>query len=605
MAAGGAAGVRHFCPAANPQICLSVTHFEEVKAIRYAEPASSIRYRVSGFHVDLGKRQVVGVDGRTLPLSSRAFDVLACLLENRNRVVTKAELLAAGWPGLVVGENNLNQAVSTLRRSLGDTRGEPGHIATIPGRGFRFIAEAKAEHGPSPPRSLAVLPVQPMDSGATEPAINLGIAEMLIHRLGAIAWLRIAPLSSVQHLVAAGTDSSSAGRALGVEAVLESHAWKANGQARLAARLIDVRDGTARWLDAFDESAEDLLALQERLSRRLVDVFAPDMPRELQQVLLRRPTSDDEAWRLHLTGRYHGDRRAPASLVRAMECYEAAIARDPDFAAPHAGIADIHALRGVLGVAPAHATFRAARSAALQALALDPRLADAHASLGHVAVQIDHDWQEGQRRYERALQLQPDYSQAHMWRAMLDAQLGNVTLGLQRTLQAQALEPMSLAYSSLAGMLMYLDADLSGAVRQLRRIVDAVPEASLARSFLAMPLLALREADEVIALLEGREEPGPRSFSSLTIAYVLADRREEALERTAQLRTLGEQGFGIGLDMALIQLALGDRQAALDWLERGVEDGSQMIGYLRSDPATEPLRGEPRFQAVVGRLFGT
>jgi hypothetical protein len=86
---------------------------------------------------------------------------------------------------------------------------------------------------------------------------------------------------------------------------------------------------------------------------------------------------------------------------------------------------------------------------------------------------------------------------------------------------------------------------------------------------------------------------------------VLADRREEALERTAQLRTLGEQGFGIGLDMALIQLALGDRQAALDWLERGVEDGSQMIGYLRSDPATEPLRGEPRFQAVVGRLFGT
>lgn len=220
-----------------------------------------------------------------------------------------------------------------------------------------------------------------------------------------------------------------------------------------------------------------------------------------------------------------------------------------------------------------------------------------------MAAQLDHDWAEGLRQYERALQLQPNYSQAIIWKAMLDAQLGNVTQGLQRTLLMQALEPMSLSHASLAGMLMYLAGDLTGAVRQLRRIVDTVPEASLARSFLAMPLLALREADEVIALLEGRETPGPRSFSSLTIAYVLADRREEALERTAQLRRLGDEGFGIGLDMALIQLALGDRQAALDWIERGVDDGSPMIGYIRSDPATGPLRDEPRFQAVVRQLF--
>lgn len=324
--------MRRFCDPVMPQTGLRVTHLEEVKAIRRPEPAPSMRYRVSGFHIDLERRQVLGPDGRTLPLSSRAFDVLACLLENRSRVVTKAELMAVGWPGLVVGENNLNQAISTLRRLLGDSRGEPGHIATIPGRGFRFIAEATADHGPPLPRSLAILPLQPMDSAAADPAIDIGVAEVLINRLGAIPWLRVAPSSSVQHLTAPGTDASTAGHALGVEAVLESHVRRASGRTRLTARMIDVRDGAARWLGTFDEVAADLLALQDLLWTRIVTVFAPDLPPVLQRQLLRRPTTDDEAWRLHLTGRYHWDRRTPESMQRAMECYEAAIARDPRFA---------------------------------------------------------------------------------------------------------------------------------------------------------------------------------------------------------------------------------------------------------------------------------
>ena len=647
----------------------------------YAASRMPRAYRFDQYCVDLVQNRVTGLDGVPLAVSSRAYDVLVFLIENRTRVVSKDDLLKAVWPRVVVEENNLTQAISTLRRALGDMRDTSRFIITVPGRGYRFVGDVKVDveepatspaapaaeavaHAPvelsvkavqqptaevvpqariaTPlpeqpahsrrwllaglgsvavaatvggvlwsrrsvqsvrmPRSIAVLPFKPLIEQAPDQAMELGIAETLINRLSNLPDVTVTPLSSVRRYAGSEQDPLAAGRDLDVAAVIEGHVQFRPDRVRLTARLLDVQTGAALWSGSFDEKPDDYFALQDSLARQLVDALSVDLSEQAQQQLTQHYTESVEAWQLYLNGRFHWDRRNEEGIRKAIEYYEAAERIDPRFALPAAGLADAWAVFGVFGILPPGQAFPPARLAAERAISLDSKVAEAQASLGHLLVQQSRDWVGGERQYRYALKLKPTYAQAVMWLGNNHAFQGRLPDALVEVQHAQSLEPMSLAFAANVGLILYLMRDYDAALAQLAGLVEAAPQALLARNHLGRVFCARGEAGKAVQVLEGHPGPVPGSFSNLGRAYALDGHVDAARREIARVEALGQRGFGVGFDLAIVHAALGERELAIAALERGEHDVSQMIGFLNSEPGLDSIRDEPRFRAVSQRL---
>jgi TolB-like protein/DNA-binding winged helix-turn-helix (wHTH) protein len=622
-------------------------------------------YLFAGFEVDAARRRIVGPDGAARPVSARAFDVLLYLIENRHRVVGKQELMEAGWPRTVVEDNNLNQAISGLRRALADTREAPRFVLTVPGRGYRFIGdiggeepvapasgESRAEPvaepaavtttattaaraAPAPdlsrrgllaaagalgaavaggawwwtaqgrpqrPSTLAVLPFKPLAGSPRDAAVELGVTELLINRLSTLPGLVVSPLSSVLRFADAGQNPLSAARELGVETVLDGHVQIHGGRVRLTVRLLDAGSGTSLWAGDFTEPLDEFFAMQDALATQLVNALAPNLPVDARRRTLRHETEDVEAWQLYANGRYHVARRSETSIRRAVEYFAAAERRDPSFALASAGLSEAWAMLAVFGIEPPVPALSRAREAAARSLAADANLAEAHIAMGQVATQLDRNLEEGRDYYRRALGLRPNLTLAHAYMALSLTMSDRNEAARASIERAQRLEPASIVCSSIGGFVRYFGRDFPEAERQLRSVVRAVPDAPLPRQFLARTLLQQGRGQDVLSLLDGRNEPAPGSFSNYGRALALAGRREEALMEVTRLEQLGARAFGVGFDLALLHLALGDRAASLSALERAVDDHSQMAGYVNVEPGLDPIRDEPRFRAVVRQL---
>jgi DNA-binding winged helix-turn-helix (wHTH) protein/TolB-like protein/Flp pilus assembly protein TadD len=632
-------------------------------------------YLFEGFRLDLARRRLADPDGRTLPLSARAYDVLAFLVENRARVVSKDELMRAVWSRVVVEENNLNQAIYIIRKALGDSRETPRFIVTVAGRGYQFIADARPESdgpvaaaapaaespapaepaAPAPPKheppvtevaptlapapasrsrrwflaaggtvtaalvgsaywlgrpratqglpqSIAVLPFKPLVASAANEAVELGLTESMINRLSELPGIVVSPLSSVRRYSGQGVDAQQAGRTLRVAAVLEGHVQVENDRLRLTARLIDANDGRSLWAGSFNENLDDFFRVQESLANQLVRALSLELSDAQRDRLARADTTDAQAWQLYLNGRYHWDRKTEDGVLRSIKFYEAAAARDPQFALPHAGLADAYAVLGVFDMRPPGTVFPRARSAAERAVEIDELLGEAHASLGHVATQFDRDWQQGERLYRHALSLRPNHAQALMWLANSQLMQGRIPEALAEARHAQLVEPMSLTFAANVGMVLSYTGRLDVALEQLQDLHEAAPDSPLVRHHLARLHIFRGEPDAAIRLVEGLGAPAPGSLSNLGRAYALAGRADEARAELEHLQVLGAQQFGVGYHAALVYAALGEREPALAALERSLTDRSQMVGFINVDPGFDALRDEPRFRAVVGRL---
>ncbi len=636
-------------------------------------------YRFDEFTLDLARRRLMGPGPEPLPLSGRAFEVLAFLLAHRDRMVSKRELLEAVWPRMVVEENNLTQAISGLRRVLGDSRESPRFIATIAGRGYQFIGDARpwadpaldvnsrataaveavasespvssallprdertAEAAPFPPppltptptvsrrrllagvaataatvlgaavwwvrhpekpsslpASIAVLPFKPLLASSRNAAIEIGVAELLINRLSSLPGVVVTPLSSVRRYSAVDQDPLQAGRELKVEAVVDGTVQIERDDVRLTARLLEVATGEALWAGSYTEKLGDFFAVQDALVTQLVAALAVEVPAEVRERLVARTTTNTQAWQLYANGRYQLQRRDPEAFQRAMEFFEAAIDRDPRFSLALTGLSEAWALSGTFGVVPPAFAFQQARSAAQRALEIAPRSPEALTALGHVLTQYDHDWSGARRLYHEALSLAPNSAWVHAWMSLNLVQSGQFAPAKEHIDRAQLLEPAAVPFMQLGGWIRYHAREFDAARQRLSGIVGSAPDAVLARQFLARVLLAQGDAAGALRLLEGWNKLAPGSYSTLGRAHAKAGNVDAARAEIARVEAEGSKGFGVGFDLALLHLALGERERALNALERAPADRSQMVGYINVEPALDPLRDEPRLRAVA------
>jgi DNA-binding winged helix-turn-helix (wHTH) protein/TolB-like protein/Tfp pilus assembly protein PilF len=601
--------------------------------------------------------------GEAIPLTAKVFDTLLYFAEHAGEVLDKDTLLAAIWPGVVVEENSLTQNVSTLRQVLGEARGENRYIVTVPRKGYRFVAEveplsamppvpvAAAQPLPvgpppaaqptrerarsgwtaaivigaavlalvaaalffrtaDPPRPsdgsrVAVLPFKPLVAADRDESLELGMTESLIAALSAQEKLEILPLSSVRRFGAPDQDPLAAGRSLGVPIVLDGSLQRRDDRIRVSARLLRVSDGRQLWADTFDEKLQTIFEMQdaiaERVSEALLARLAGATP-AVSRSPARGQTEDSEAYLLYANGRLAWTRATEASLTQAIGYFEEAIARDPQYALAHAGLADCYAILGVFGMRAPHETYPRARRAAEKALEIDDSLAPVHATLGHIRIQYDFDWRGGLAEYARAVELDPSYAGTYHYRGIVLAMHGEIERSLEEFRRAQQLEPLWIAPRAAMGMILGYAKRYDESIRQLTQTLALDERADNARTYLGRAYLHSGHPDLALAEFQKRRSPAPGSYGDVAQALVLSGRREEARAELDRLLQLSRERYVAALDIATIHASLGEKDKAFEWLARAFEERSTNLGFIAQDPSFEAMRDDPRFEALIERI---
>jgi DNA-binding winged helix-turn-helix (wHTH) protein/tetratricopeptide (TPR) repeat protein len=464
-----------------------------------------------------------------------------------------------------------------------------------------------------PIRTLAVLPFTLSSTpGADAPSefVLLGITDALITRLEGGVVVR--PTSSVlRYSEGSGVDPVAAGRVQGVDAVLVGSLENSAGQTSLKLRLVRVRDSFTLWQDSFRAASNNLPQLEQDAGeatakelRRLGAESAPAVAPPAGDAVLKR--ANDPAYQLYLRGRYFWNRRTVDGLRKSTEYFRQSIAADPNYAPAYAGLADSYALLASFSVEPGSSANADARSAALSAIQLDPTLAEPHASLGMIYFFTDWNLAAAQKEFERSIALDPNYPTAHHWYALCLAAMGLPAQALYEIHLAQKLDPLSLIIGTNVGWIEYLARDYPAATRDLHRVLELDPNFVRARTRLGMVEMTTGDNAAAIAdltqalALSGDEDPWVQGL--LGDAQARSGNRAAAEKTLAELRQRSATQYVPPISRGLVLLGLGRQAEAVAALKQSEDDHSTAMVYARVDPSLDPVRNDPAFQGLVGRI---
>jgi DNA-binding winged helix-turn-helix (wHTH) protein/TolB-like protein/tetratricopeptide (TPR) repeat protein len=616
-----------------------------------------VRYEFGDFALDLAQQRLLRrATGEAIPLTGKAFDTLAFFVQHAGETLDKDVLLRSIWPGVIVEENSLTQNVSTLRQVLGETRGENRYIATIARKGYRFVAKVTrqdeepvadapragrplpsdaphlAKRGrvrlilaaatlfvavatavawfliPIRPHksdrvgpTLAILPFKPLLPAERNESLELGMTESLISSLGQHSRHGISPLSSVRRFAALDQDTLTAGRALGVDDVLDGSLQRQGNRLRVSVRLLRVADGRQLWAQSFDQDFTEIFAVQDIIAGRVAQALAVGWVGSGSS--RGAPyTADPEAYALYASGRFAWTRQTGPSLLQSIDFFEQAIAKDPSYALAYSGLADSFAVLGVFGIRAPDDVYPKARMAADKALSIDPNLAAAHDALGHVKVQYEHDWDGAAREYSLALRLDSSLALTYHRRGLLYAMQGDIDRATAASEQAQQLEPLWIAPRIAAANYLYYAKRYGESTKLIERVLAMDERSDNARGSLIRNLIAQGEYQRALTEIDKRaiQTPGSESFKAQALA--LSGRRGEALTELDRVRELSTKRYVSPYDIALIHAALLDTDNTFLWLERAVQDRSTLINFLAQDPMFDTLHSDPRFAALVQQV---
>lgn len=601
-------------------------------------------------------RRILLRDGEAVALQPKAFDMLLRLVERRDVVLTKDELLRELWPDTFVDEANLSQNIYVLRKALGQ-EGSEAYIKTVPKRGYRFVADVREVVGaadsppetsmsagrrkalamaiaglllcafasfgyfrfirerakpPAAPRTIAVLPFRHLGPQAGDEYLGVGLCDVLVTKLSNLRHLIVRPTSAVLKYDAPGTDTVSAGRELRTDAVLEGSLQRDGDRLRVTARLINVADGAPIWAETFDESFGDLFKVQDAIAGDMVRALAVTLGQGDRDLLTRRYTQNTDAYQLYLKGRYFWQKRTEANARKSIEYFEQAIALDPGYALAYTGLADAYWTLHFLGQASDVEDLPArARAAALKALALDSTLAEAHTSLGEIKEIYDLDFAAAEGEYKRALTLNPNYAVGHQRYGFLLTRMGRLDEAVTEFNRALALDPLSLVTNTDAARPFMRSGNYRRAIEQLNAAVEIDPNFPRAHNLLAHCYAQIGRYEEAISEAQraaelsapSQQQPGASSSLSYQLAYIYAraGRAADARRVLEELEASGSSRRDQLYLHALAYVELGDRNRAFVFIEQLYETRNIDFAALKFDPVWDAVRDDARFQALLRR----
>jgi TolB-like protein/Tfp pilus assembly protein PilF len=459
---------------------------------------------------------------------------------------------------------------------------------------------------PSPAiRSLAVLPLESLSSDASQDYFADGMTDELIADLGQISALRVISRTSVMVYKHARKPLPQIARELNVDAVVEGTVLRSGDRVRITAQLIEASSDKHLWSQSYEGELRDTLALQSQVARAIAEQIRINVNPQEQAALKNVKVVNPRAYESYLKGRFFWNKRTADGLKVALAYFNQAIDEDPNYAQAYSGLADTYALLGdwQYAVMTPKEALPKAKAAAVKALELDTVLGEAHNSLAFCLDGYDWDFDSAGKEFRRAIELNPGYATAHHWYAWHLSLLGRYDEAIAEMKKAENLDPLSLIINADLAELLVLAHLSDESIQQSRKTIEMDSNFAFAHNQLAQAFLQKHLNDEAVAELQKAlqlSDGSPTVMANLARGYVASGKRGEALKLLNDLKKRSNSTYSHGSEIAVIYAALGDTDQAMNWLEKGYQERFNPGVLLR--PGFDPLRSDPRFQALVRRI---
>lgn len=618
-------------------------------------PKSEHLFEFGTFRLDPGERLLLRA-GEPVPLTPKAFDLLLVLVKDAGHLLEKEALMKAVWPDSFVEENNLADNISRLRKALNDGENGQRFIETVPKRGYRFVADVKetngatsasvetpvsAEFPTAPPiqshsvlrkyfwvvvafgvviatvlgiaiynrfnsapraESLAVIP---FSSEAETEYLSDGISESLINNLSNLSNLRVTARTTAFSYKGTERTPQQIGKELNVSNVLTGKVTLRNDSLTVQVELVDARTGTQLWGDRIERKLADIFAVEEEIGRQIAEKLRLRMSGEERLQLTKRYTDNPEVYQLYFQGLFLFNKRTEEGIYKAIEYFQQAIAKDPQFALAYPSLANCYVIlsakEGPSKLLPE------AKAAALKALELDNNLAEAHAALAQIRWVYDLDQAAAESELQQALKLKPNSAVAHYQYARVLADTGRFNEANAHIKQAIELDPFSIQYRKSVAYILFLARQYDEAIAEYKKLIVIAPEFPQSQRELGLAfeqkVLYQDAFNQLQKTYEMRENYGKMMLrADIGHLYAVWGKRAEAHEVLTELIKKSEQSYVSAYDIAVIYAGLGDRDQAFGWLDKAVEQRSFWLSWLKLDPRLDPLRSDPRFSHLLQRV---
>ncbi len=571
------------------------------------------------FHID-PLRRLLSRDGHPVPLVPKAFDTLLALIERRGQTVEKAQLMEAVWPDTAVEEGSLTQNIFLVRKALGERPNDHQYIVTVPGRGYQFVASVKefwaeageppvpaagwsGPRGPATPMAIAVLPFNPMGAEIHDRYLGLGMADALITRLSSVKHISVRPTSAIANY-ASGRDPLTTGRELGVDFLLDGNIQDLGDRIRVTVQLVRMRDAAIVWGGKFDEQFGNIFRVQDSISGQVARSLLPILSSEETSLLNKRHTENVEAYQAYIKGRYFWNKRTEKGLKTSILYFQKAIEIDPAYALAYAGLADSYSLLGGYSYLAPRDAWPRAKAAAIKALEIDDRLAEAHTSLADVKLYFDWDLPGAESEYQRALDLNPNYPTAHHWYTWYLLVTERLAEAAEEIRWAQALDPLSLIINTTLGLPFYYARQYDQAIECLNKVIELDPHFPLAHYYLGSTYTQLKLYEEAVGEFQQALalDDAPSILASLGHAYAMRGEVAKTNEVLEQLRQLAARRYVSPYHVSIVYTGLRRTDVAFEWLYRAHEERSGWLVWLKIDPVLSDLHGDRRFTDLMQRI---
>lgn len=470
-------------------------------------------------------------------------------------------------------------------------------VVTLAALGVLYFTKPSA-----PLESLAVMPFANETGNPESEYLSDGITESLIGRLSQLPDLSVKARSSVFRFKGKDVAIQNIGKELNVPAVLTGHVSRRQNQFLLYVELVDTATENIIWRAEYNRPESSLATIPGEIARDVANNIRLKLSGAEERQVTRNYTENGNAYELYLKGRYYWDKRNEEAYKVAIDAYNQAIALDANYALAYAGLADCYLFREVgLG---RDVAMPKAKEYALKALEIDESLAEAHTTLAFVNSNYDLDFVSGEKEFKRAIELKPNYAIAHQFYGSLLIATGRTEEALGEMQKAVDLEPYTASINWSLGMGLGFARRYDESIAQLLKTLQIQANFGLAEGTLSGVYIQTGRFDEAAELVEKHlaiPERREGALSNLAIIYAKTGRATEA-QKTLDLLFGENRSQNNPYNIARVYVALGEKDEAIDWLTKALERKSFSIWFLRVDPFFDPLRQDPRFQELLGRI---
>jgi len=461
-----------------------------------------------------------------------------------------------------------------------------------------------AEGLPIPAKSIAVLPFDNLSRDPDNAYFCEGVQDEILTRLAKVADLKVIARTSTQKFESAPENLSEIAKQLGVLNILKGSVQKAEDQVRVNVQLINAMTEAHLWADTYDRKLTDIFAVESEIAKAVAGALQAKLTGSEESSIAQAPTTNSEAYELYLRGRFFWNKRTGADLHKAIDYFNQAIEKDPNYALAYIGLADSYLLLPNYGNAPTQESITPARAALKKALELDDSSAEAHASTGLLNL-LELRLEPAISELERAVQLKPNYATAHHWLMYCHLTLGHFDPAFLEAKRALELDPLSLIINADVAWTYFCARRFDDAERQAQKTLEIGPQFFRAHYYLGQVLqLKGRLADAISEYQKAFDlNSDPYSLGLLGQAYARNGQKDEAQKVLMRLNEMAKSRYVAPYAIAFVYLGLGEKERAINELERAYQSGdTNYLFLMKVDPLLDDLRDQPRFEALVQKI---